>query len=244
MSINQTIFPRQENDPFDSQVTDSEEPSTLWSTSTPLPRWQLLTDQEQKDRDSVLRKLESKLKKLDKKKERPEPNYTDQIIPDSSYQFESESEQDEDDHNPVDEEGLPLLWKSRSIDLDAIPRKTEDQYSIQWSVGVSHTVIGAISAIGVVNLSTREFGNAERKKVAPQDRLSVPKDTTGGHYLRFLNDTMDIMDEFPEMRGCFIVMDNTPIHIPKVVDPIIINRGYTPVYLPPYSPELNTIEQF
>lgn len=53
---------------------------------------------------------------------------------DSSYQFESESEQDEDDHNPVDEEGLPLLWKSRSIDLDAIPRKTEDQYSIQWSV--------------------------------------------------------------------------------------------------------------
>ncbi|GAA5817654.1 hypothetical protein MFLAVUS_011205 [Mucor flavus] len=136
MSINQTIFPRQENDPFNSQVTDSEEPSMLWPTSTPLPRWQLLTDQEQKDRDSVLRKLESKLKKLDKKKERPEPNYTDQIIPDSSYQFESESEQDEDDCNPVDEEadGLPLLWKSRYIDLDGVPKKTEDQYNTKWSM--------------------------------------------------------------------------------------------------------------
>ena len=55
---------------------------------------------------------------------------------------------------------------------------------------------------------------------------------------------MDIMDEFPEMRGYFIVMDNAPIHIPEVIDHIIINRGYTPVCLPPYSPELNPIEQF
>ncbi|CAO3665567.1 unnamed protein product [Rhizopus stolonifer] len=88
--------------------------------------------------------------------------------------------------------------------------------------GVSHTVIGAISAIGVVNLSMKESGNVKRKKVVgvtkrkvPQDRLSVPKSTTGGHYFHFLNDTMDIMDEFPEMRGYFIVMDNAPIHIPK-----------------------------
>ncbi|KAG2230117.1 hypothetical protein INT48_006274 [Thamnidium elegans] len=141
MSVNQTIFPRQEDDLFNSQVTDSEEPSPLLSTSTTLPRWQLLTDQEQKDRDSVVRKLESKLKKLDKMKERPEPNYTNQIIPDSSHYFESESEQDEvdeDDHNPVDEEaeGLPLLWKNRSIDLDGIPRKTEDHYEKKnwWSI--------------------------------------------------------------------------------------------------------------
>ncbi|GAA5806541.1 hypothetical protein HPULCUR_012077 [Helicostylum pulchrum] len=28
---------------------------------------------------------------------------------------------------------------------------------------------------------------------------------------------MDIMDEFPEMRGCFIVMDNAPVHIPEAI---------------------------
>ncbi|GAA5809816.1 hypothetical protein MFLAVUS_003231 [Mucor flavus] len=39
-------------------------------------------------------------------------------------------------------------------------------------------------------------------------------------------------------------MDNAPINILQVIDPIIISRGYTPVYLPPYSPELNPIEQF
>lgn len=38
-------------------------------------------------------------------------------------------------------------------------------------------------------------------------------------------------------------MDNAPIHVPDSIDPIIDKRGYEPVYLPPYSPELNPIEQ-
>ncbi|KAG1091888.1 hypothetical protein G6F42_019328 [Rhizopus arrhizus] len=50
------------------------------------------------------------------------------------------------------------------------------------------------------------------------------------------------MDEHPKMKGYHIVMDNAPIHIPKAIDPIILGRGYIPVYLPPYSPELNPIE--
>lgn len=44
------------------------------------------------------------------------------------------------------------------------------------------------------------------------------------------------------MKGCRIVMDNAaPIHSPDFVDPVIIGRNYVPVYLPPYSPELNSI---
>ncbi|KAG1146619.1 hypothetical protein G6F37_011933 [Rhizopus arrhizus] len=39
-------------------------------------------------------------------------------------------------------------------------------------------------------------------------------------------------------------MDSAPIHVPEMIDLIIMKRGYTPVYLPPYSPELNPIEQF
>ncbi|KAG0786612.1 hypothetical protein G6F62_008901 [Rhizopus arrhizus] len=115
----------------------------------------------------------------------------------------------------------------------------------------SHSVLGAISAAGVDNVKLRESGNIKKRKVvgatkrkAPEDQLSVPKGTTGEHYLQFINDTMDIMDEFPEMKGYFIIMDNAPIHVPEMIDPIIMKRGYTPVYLPPYSPELNPIEQF
>lgn len=75
----------------------------------------------------------------------------------------------------------------------------------------------------------REPGNVNRKS----SRSYEEKGATGGHYLHFLNDTMNIMDEFPEMKGHFIVMDNARIHIPEAINPIIINRGYTPVYIPP-----------
>ncbi|KAG1145525.1 hypothetical protein G6F37_003396 [Rhizopus arrhizus] len=101
----------------------------------------------------------------------------------------------------------------------------------------SQTVIGAISAFGVVNLTMRESGNIKRRKVvgaikrkAVEDRIVIPKGTTSGHYVQFINDTMNIMGEFPEMRGFHIIMDNTPIHVPSLSSL--------------YSPELNPIEQF
>lgn len=102
-----------------------------------------------------------------------------------------------------------------------------------------------------MNLSLRESGNIKKRKVvgaakrkAPEERLIVPKGTTGEHYLQLISDTMEIMDEFSEMKGYFIVMDNAPIHALDMIDPVIEKRGCTPVYLPPYSPELNPIEQF
>jgi transposase len=49
------------------------------------------------------------------------------------------------------------------------------------------------------------------------------------------------MDEF-NMKECHIVMDNIPIHSPETVDPIILERNYISVYLPPYSLELNPIK--
>lgn len=52
------------------------------------------------------------------------------------------------------------------------------------------------------------------------------------------------MDRFPEMTNYYIVMDNAPIHGNKEIEEIIEERGYRSVYLPPYSPELNPIEQF
>ncbi|KAI8890716.1 hypothetical protein K501DRAFT_154355, partial [Backusella circina FSU 941] len=72
---------------------------------------------------------------------------------------------------------------------------------------VSHIVIGAVSAFGVVNVSLRDPGNIKKRKVvgakkrkAPGDNGSaIPKGTTSGHYLRFISDTLDIMDEFPNM---------------------------------------------
>ncbi|KAG1144704.1 hypothetical protein G6F37_003151 [Rhizopus arrhizus] len=97
----------------------------------------------------------------------------------------------------------------------------------------------AISAFDVVNLTMRESGNIKRRKVVgatkrktPEDRVSIPKRTTSGHYVQFINGTIDI------------IMNNAPIHVPWVIGPVIIRRGYIPIYLPLYSPELNPIEHF
>jgi transposase len=39
-------------------------------------------------------------------------------------------------------------------------------------------------------------------------------------------------------------MDNALIHIYIDIDELITFRGYRSIYLPPYSPQLNPIEQF
>ncbi|KAG1142126.1 hypothetical protein G6F37_007858 [Rhizopus arrhizus] len=117
---------------------------------------------------------------------------------------------------------------------------------------VSHTVIGAVSAFGFIYLSIRDPGNVKRRKVVgvtkrkiPGDAASsIPKGTTVGHYLHFISDTLDIMDELPNMKGFHIVMDNAAIHSHSLMDPLIIERGYVPVYLSLYSPKLNPIEVF
>ncbi|GAA5809628.1 hypothetical protein MFLAVUS_003040 [Mucor flavus] len=54
------------------------------------------------------------------------------------------------------------------------------------------------------------------------------------------------MVRYPEMRGFYLIIDNAPIHLSSEVNHTMENRNkdYKCVYLPPYSPELNPIEQF
>lgn len=52
------------------------------------------------------------------------------------------------------------------------------------------------------------------------------------------------MDKNHLMNGFFVVMDNAPIYTHNDIDRLITSRGYRSIYLPPYSPELNPIEQF
>ncbi|CAO3667767.1 unnamed protein product [Rhizopus microsporus] len=55
---------------------------------------------------------------------------------------------------------------------------------------------------------------------------------------------MDEMDQYPHMKGHYLVMDNAPIHTSGDIAKYIESRGYRCAYLPSYSPELNPIEQF
>lgn len=120
---------------------------------------------------------------------------------------------------------------------------------------VSHTVLGAISAKYVVSMELRnpqehtfkrlKIDSSNRKRKAPsKPKKPASKGTVTGHYMNFIQKTMDEMDCIPEMKGYYIVMDNAPIHTSNEIDTMVTERGYKCIYLPPYSPELNPIEQF
>jgi len=51
-----------------------------------------------------------------------------------------------------------------------------------------------------------------------------------------------LMRELPS--GCVIVMDNAAFHRKGRLSLIAENHGYTIIFLPPYSPEYNPIENF
>ncbi|KAG1473861.1 hypothetical protein G6F56_000704 [Rhizopus delemar] len=91
--------------------------------------------------------------------------------------------------------------------------------------------------------SESESRAVAKRKVA-NSRKTEKKGTTTGHYLKFLVGTIDQLDKYPELKGFYLVMDNASIHNHEDIEHLITDRGYRCVYLPPYSPELNPIEQF
>lgn len=107
------------------------------------------------------------------------------------------------------------------------------------------TILGAISAEGLIKCSLRLPQPPSNKKRKRGDGIAhTSKGTVAGHYVSFLKTTMDEMDQYPHMKGHDLVMDNAPIHTSEDIAKYVESRGYHCVYLPPYSPELNPIEQF
>ncbi|EIE90456.1 hypothetical protein RO3G_15167 [Rhizopus delemar RA 99-880] len=115
------------------------------------------------------------------------------------------------------------------------------------------TILGAISPFGVVNMKVRtpKVVQSKKRKLGGNkederdiDSVKRTVGTVTGHYFNFIANTLDVMDRHEEFKGHYIVMDNAPIHKHEDIKLYIESRGYNCVHLPPYSPELNPIEQF
>lgn len=99
-------------------------------------------------------------------------------------------------------------------------------------------------------------GNKGRKRAAPdnneeevieasyEEAPPISKGTTTLHFIKFINELLDIMDLDPNLKGNYLVLDNCTIHKSHPMRRKIESRGYKIMFLPPYSPELNPIEQF
>ena len=114
--------------------------------------------------------------------------------------------------------------------------------------GVTVSILGAISEAGVIDISLKKPQAATAVKERKGNGKCVtavngPVDTRTELYLAYLSNVMNVLDR-NNMKGHYLVMDNAPIHTPATVRDLVESRGYKCLYLPPYSPFLNPIEEF
>ncbi|EIE78924.1 hypothetical protein RO3G_03629 [Rhizopus delemar RA 99-880] len=108
------------------------------------------------------------------------------------------------------------------------------------------TILGANCSAGIVNIKVRVLyeESSKKRKVTCEKKAKKTVGTVTGHYFNFIVSTLDVLDRHEHLKGCYLVMDNAPIHNSVQIERLVVCRGYGCVYLPPYSPELNSIEQF
>lgn len=90
----------------------------------------------------------------------------------------------------------------------------------------------------------KEDTNVEEDEETVDTAKPASKGTTTAYFDKFMNELLDAMDLDQSLKGSYIVMDNASIHKSAPMKRKIESRGYHVMYLPPYSPELNPIEQF
>ncbi|CEP07372.1 hypothetical protein [Parasitella parasitica] len=86
--------------------------------------------------------------------------------------------------------------------------------------------------------------SAKKRRLRDSHASSPCTGTNTNNCICFLIFLMDILDQFPQMKGFYLVMDIAPIHTSKTIEKLVVSGGYRCAYLPSYSPELNPIEQF
>lgn len=100
------------------------------------------------------------------------------------------------------------------------PRGTRTADAVPRNRGTVTTILGGLTLSGLVATMTVEGG------------------TSGDVYAAFLEDVL-----VPHLKpGDLVVMDNAGAHKDPRVAKILASVGARPLYLPPYSPDLNPIE--
>ncbi|KAL1935749.1 hypothetical protein VTP01DRAFT_4889 [Rhizomucor pusillus] len=122
-------------------------------------------------------------------------------------------------------EGTDMDFMTNCVFFDESAFHVNVKHSMAWSkkgspavVTVPKTraqttiILGAISASNLIKCSLRlpQPPAKKRKRGGYAELMSTG--TVTGHYLSFLKATMDEMDNYPQMKGYYLVMDNAPIH--------------------------------
>jgi transposase len=112
--------------------------------------------------------------------------------------------------------------------------------------GPNVSILGAISKDGLITLSRKEIITtaAAGKRQRTDDTPAVKrKGTTSNDFLEFIEQVLTTIDA-AGMNYKYLVLDNASIHKANLVRDWVEQRGYQLLFLPPYSPFLNPIEEF
>ncbi|KAG2217216.1 hypothetical protein INT45_013961 [Circinella minor] len=144
----------------------------------------------------------------------------------------------------IDEAGFNMYIKRN---FGRSKRGTPAKALVSKSRGVNMTIIGGITGEGIVNLSLRRpqavVGSKKRKLGSGEEKVVGKIGTRAEHYIDFLEVLMGVLKE-NGMDGRILVMDNAAIHKTPEVREAVKKQGFEILYLPPYSPFLNPIEEF
>lgn len=145
---------------------------------------------------------------------------------------------------------LSFYWRSwfymHMIQNMAWSRKGEQANArVPAQRGTSLTIFGATYHWGLISLSVRLSSTSKKRNNPRLTNLysSNQNGTKSQHYLNFILSILDELDKH-DKQGCNLVMDNKPICHSNDLKEIVSKRGYHYVYLSPYPPFLNSIEEY
>ena len=114
-----------------------------------------------------------------------------------------------------------------------------------WCSNVS--ILGAICKSGLITLSRKEVVRSARsgKRTRTGEKSQAPKrkGTTSSDFLEYIEQVPTTLDA-ANMSYKYLVLDNTSIHKAALIEDWVGQRGYKLLFLPPYPPFLNPIEEF
>ena len=147
----------------------------------------------------------------------------------------------------IDEAGFNISMR-REYGWSAVGEKAVIKVPV--TRGLNVTFIGAICAKGCIDLRVRNPANmATNKKRKIDSDTSVVESsgrgTTANHFYSFIKSVLNQINKHEELKGMkYLVLDNAAIHKRRDIQLLVAESGLELVFLPPYSPGLNAIEEF
>lgn len=106
------------------------------------------------------------------------------------------------------------------------------------------------SPLGTTPVQVSKFHRDQRYQILPaytQDGILHSRvfqgSTDASFFEDFIEELLEHCGKYPEPKSV-IIMDNASFHRSKGIEQMCLEKGVKLVYLPPYSPDLNPIEEF